>query len=697
MKRENNERKAFWFLLVWFVFVAFITQPHLSAQDDEMFAVEDDVEVGKGESAQPVDGDFIDDAIEDNGEDMEDGSSGELPALSADPVELLAKVAGIAKAGKHKDVTAVLGDHEDAVAESNELLAIYVEALMKLDKQDWNKINRYAKILAGKDKSSSIADYAQGMFFLNAKKPDVGKAIQFLSRAKSAKKPYPGASSAYYMAMVKRFWIIGLAVIILPVAVIVKKKKAAKKTVEIDILSVDAVQNDERTVAGLMVADEEEKKPATIVKKIKKIIKKKVVTKATAEASEPAEVVEPEEAEPVEPEPAFAKPEPQLEEPDNEAEPADVLPEEDMPVPEELPGPVKEIKPSAPNKPVEKTQVQPYRPGFSAVETVESKKPADSKNYPASFTSTQEKHIAEIEKIREITRPGRPATVPVDSELDSLWNSLSRRAMQGKISPQYRQDGNFSSPGQSSTGMLDRFPEPEAPIIDMHVTIDLSEESLRDDLVGKLKMMAIGDSELRELFAQKNPRHIPHLIEYVLTRPEPLRLAFVARELGNYEDPAVIDTLASLLYHDDDRVALAAVQGLEKTGQVTAVLHLCPFLKSEIPVLAQSARGALANFGAVKILQAFRELPSYPDVRIREAGVFVLSRMTGTAVEELLKKMLRDDSLNIRKSVILAMSYQKNPAYIDVLRDFFRNASEDDKTLARKAIVYLQGFVTRKK
>jgi HEAT repeat protein len=227
------------------------------------------------------------------------------------------------------------------------------------------------------------------------------------------------------------------------------------------------------------------------------------------------------------------------------------------------------------------------------------------------------------------------------------------------------------------------------------VTIDLSEEALKDDLVGKLKMLAISDGELRSLLAEKNSAHIPYLIEYVLSRPEPVRLALVARELGNYQDPSVIDTLASLLYHDDNRVALAAVQGLEKSKNPQAIMHICPFLKSETPLLAQAARNALNNFGAAKILQAFISLPQHPDNRIREAGVFVLSRMKGKKVEQLLMQMLNDDDEKIREKVVLAMSYQKNPVYIDALREFFRIASGPDKTLARKAIVYLQEFARK--
>ncbi|EKD83351.1 MAG: hypothetical protein ACD_39C00733G0001, partial [uncultured bacterium] len=152
-----------------------------------------------------------------------------------------------------------------------------------------------------------------------------------------------------------------------------------------------------------------------------------------------------------------------------------------------------------------------------------------------------------------------------------------------------------------------------------------------------------------------------------------------------------------LLYNEDQRVTLAAIQGLENSKKVVSILHLCPFLKSEVPLLAQAARTALNNFGAVKIMQAFHNLPQHSDERIRSAGVFVMSRMKGAQVEELLKQMLNDDSLDIRCDVILAMSYQKNPVYLDALREFFRIATDRDKTLARKAIVYLQGFVTRKK
>lgn len=710
MKRDSNEKRAFWLFLFWVIFVTFAYQPHLSAQEDDMFVVEDDA----ASATAPVDSG--EEVIADDG--TESGEPAELPALSADPNELLAKVNGIAKAGKHDEVIAQLEEHEDAAAESKELMTIYIEALINTGKPDWNRINRQARVLAGLDRTSSLADYAQGMYFLNSKKPDAAKAISFLSKAKSAKKPYPAAAMAYYMAVGKKFWPAGLVLLGLPLAVIIKKKRAGKKVeIKIDLDSpVDSSQikgasGDPAVVQKNSLSDDEkaadvssavqdassETRPDGLVKKIKKIVTKKTVARpavsnAETEAQAPAASIEDA------PEAIEAKSSVEIDDP--VASPAEA------PLPENTSNGEQAFEPRVPpvvDAPRPAPQA-PYRPGFTGVRPVSAEPekvvPPAPLGSGQQYASVHAKHQAEIEQIRDIAKPGRPAAVVVDTELETLWGNLSRKAIQGKISPQYRREEDG---GQSLriSGKNDPYEEQRSEFQEQvsykDVSIDLSEEALKEDLVCKLKMMAISDSELRELFAQKNPRHIPHLIEYILTRPEPLRLAFVAREIGVYEDPAVIDMLASLLYNEDNRVALGAIQGLEKCRKIAAVLHLCPFLRSDVPVLAQAARTALSNFGAVKILQAFKDLPSYPDPKIREAGIFVLSRMQGVAVEDLLKKMLRDESLEIRNSAILAMSYQKNPAYIDTLREFFRTATDSDKTLARKAMVYLQGFVARKK
>ena len=66
--------------------------------------------------------------------------------------------------------------------------------------------------------------------------------------------------------------------------------------------------------------------------------------------------------------------------------------------------------------------------------------------------------------------------------------------------------------------------------------------------------------------------------------------------------------------------------------------------------------------------------------------------MKGEPVEKILKSLLNDESPEVRIQVILAMSFQKNPVYIDVLREYYRIATEAEKSMTRKAIVYLNGF-----
>lgn len=677
---KNREKRAFWLFIIWLLMLPLMKHSNLAAQDDN-FILDDAApaadQTASGDQPLPDEGPVLETdpapapaegetpVPEGEAAPAEGGDPAAMPALSADPNELLAKINGLSKAGKHQEVITELQDFEDAVVELPDLLAIYVEALIKSDKPDWNTVNRMGKALSGKGAHASLADYAQGLYWQNAKKPDLGKAITFFGKARSAKKPYADAAMAYYMAMVKKYWMILLAVVALPIVAVVKKKKKTP-VVEINLDGPDLLADNPpaaKSEAELPVDKKGDESPA------------KPVSPLPADPASPSAAAEPA----------------------AEGEAGAGAPKKVVKVVKKVKTVVKPKEPetAAPPAPVQSAQPRP------AVPTEPARPSTPYQPSGAGYETITSKHQAEIERIRELTRPERRPSVQADPELDALWGNLSRKAMQGRIGPQYRKgdalsygrgysggDGSMkSAPGDA--------PEPELNTSD--VSIDLSEEALRDDLVGKLKMLAITEAELREMFAQKNPAHIPHLIEYVLTRPEPVRLSFVAREIGHYGDPAVIDTLASLLYHEDHRVALAAIQGLENSKKPAAVLHLCPFLKSDVPLLAQAARSALANFGAVKILQALKGLSEHPDAKIREAGIFVLSRMKGTAVEDLLKKLLHDDSLEIRSKAILAMSYQKNPAYIDALREFFRIASDTDKALARKAIVYLQGFSSRQK
>ncbi len=739
MKSLKQENRAFWIFLIWILVLPFIHHPGISAQSEKDEAAQEEVlpdeapEKNDADSEE-VQGDEADPAPKAGEEADEEEEEPEkvdeaLPALSANPEELAIEVNGIFRAKKFKDVFKKLSKHEDAVETSKDLLAMYVESIVQSDKPDYRKMDRYAGILLRKDSKSSLGNYAKAVSALNAKKPNLKKALSYISKAKSAKKPYPDAAATYYMILLKSYWQILIAIVLLPIVAIVKviqkKKAAAKPTVEINLdvpveeSSSESPESDvvEESSANLDVATE--------------AVPSSDPVSAQSEQTEPSvkPAVEPTPSVPVtEPEPAVnAQPaEPSTPAPAPEITGGSVAVEANPePVNPYFPqysnapegnAPATPVQNDTPAPVIEKNEpVNPYFPQYgNAASAGPVAAPAQNAKEPESplpvstpvapeppasdyrHPSLQAKHSASVQNLAE---PSRRAPVSDDHELDAIWNKLCQKALDKRIPRQVRdaaeqrsayRPGLGGSPRTSYSGA--EVGDPIEPQIDFNVTIDLSEDSLKDDLIGKLKMLAISDGELRSLLAQKNPAHIPHFIEYVLTKPEPVRLSLVARELGHFTDPAVIDTLASLLYNEDQRVALAAIQGLENSKSPMAILHICPFLKSDIPILAQAARSALSNFGAVKILKAFLKLPAHPDERIRESGVFVLSRMKGAQVEELLLQMLHDESPLIRQKVLLAMSYQKNANYLPDLREFFRTAEGEDKTLVRKAIVYLQGF-----
>ncbi len=590
-------------------------------------------------------------------------------------------------------------ENQEALNNSQELLEILVEALLASKKLNYGDLENYGSKLCGKDKKSPVGNYALGLGLMNKKKANLKRAMDCFAIAKSAKKPYPGASSAYTTCLLKRFGLyifLGVgAVIAIPIVIIIKKKKGKKAAEEnsenaenaenpIDDASINlqsllnegpdlskaegAAQGDNQP----QVADQKTdlKVPEDNKPKEQPLNEVKPIAPAANIAVKPAET----DSAKTETKAAVSTDSPKpAAQPDN--------------TPQPNAAPAKKVV-----RVVKKVRVRKDSEGNSYVVS-------DGSGVSGSDSVSSAYSKADIEAIKTVSRPKEKPLPPIDTQLDILWGNLSRKAMQGHIGLMARKpDALANSLGPTNAGGGPAYNggySSDNRITDIRlgdVSIDLSEEALKDDLVGKLKMLAITDSELRELFAMKNPAHIPHLIEYIMTKPEPMRLAFVAKEIGNYGDPAVVDTLASLLYHEDERVVLAAIQGLEATKSPAAVIPLCPFLRSEIPLYAQAARTALSKFGAVKIMQALKDLPTFTDIKLKEAGIFVLSRMKGDPVEKILKTLLNDESSSVRIQAILAMSYQKNPVYIDSLREFYRIANETEKSMTRKAIVYLNGF-----
>ncbi len=594
-----------------------------------------------------------------------------------------------------------------------------LDALLRGKKPNYELISTVGKELCNLQKDSSKGYYAQALNFMYKKKPNYKEALKQLDKAKKAKNPYKDVGSAYTTCLLKCYGlyaIIGIVVLlVLLIAIIVniiKKKKAKKLEASSDAQEDDNIdlqklldetepgsESQEKTVEEKNITDSDKVSNSTENTNSENIqnidnVSKNAINLATDSSSVDKVINE------------------IFDNSNSEASKKDKTKNiVQNPQSDNKPVSTKEVKEKT-DEVVTNTSSSPVKKVVRVVKKVRVRKDANGNSYVVSEdTSTQNENSknedtnylpetnTNLGKVMNFSRTVDKPLPPVDTQLDILWGNLSRKAMQGHIAQFARKSDSLSSSlGSSfSGGNTESYSgySHDNRISDIRlgdVSIDLSEEALKDDLVGKLKMLAITDAELRELFAMKNPAHIPHLIEYIMTKPEPMRLAFIAKELGNYSDPAVVDALSSLLYHEDERVVLAAIQGLEATKLPAAVIPLCPFLKAEIPLYAQAARTALSKFGAAKIMQALKDLPSFTDLKLKEAGIFVLSRMKGEPVEKILKSLLNDESSSVRIQTILAMSYQKNPVYIDALREFYRIANESEKSMTRKAIVYLNGF-----
>jgi hypothetical protein len=716
-------RRRLWVALLVIFVLVFVSQPHLVVGEEfDIVAVDDDYD----ELEEMDELDEMDD-FDDAYDDEED----ELVSITPEVAEELAgRLRGLYAAKKYNAVVDELLNY-DGVERYEELGRYLLWSYINLG--NWNRVNAIAngyERAAGHD--AGLVAYARGLYYMNIKKPNNSKALEFLKKAKSGKSKdvAKAAGDAYLKCMLKAYWYLGLIALValIPVFGGIKRalgKKKLKK-VELDLHEDESPlfgeghkgMLDAEPAPGVPepVTPEPEPvmpEPAPVIPEPAPVMPEPapvmpepapVMPELAPVIAEPAPVIA--EPEPVIPEPApvIAEPEPVIPEPAPViAEPAPVIPEPAPVVPEPAPvvaepapvipepapvvaEPAHAIPEPAPMRPM--PEVAAALPRVAGVEpSIESVIPKAAPVIEAvevekkSIMSMMEEESQLKERVAGLVRLKK--AVEVDPEIESIWERLSAKALDKGIEPHARPEA-----------MVDDFFKTKGLEVDTSdLTLDLSEESMREDYVGKLKMLAITDGELRELLAQKNLNHLPAIIEYIMTKPEPARLAFVARALGFYRDAAVIDTLSDLLHHKDDRVALAAIQGLENTGNAEVILLLCPFIRSETPVLAQAARSALTKFGPARIIAVLQELPKAQDEKVREAGVFLLSRMNGTAVEQLLKQMLKDPAESVRCQVILAMSFQKNPVYIEKLREFFKTTIGTDRTLARKAIVYLQGFL----
>ncbi|HOT29348.1 MAG TPA: HEAT repeat domain-containing protein [Candidatus Ozemobacteraceae bacterium] len=570
-------------------------------------------------------------------------------------------------AGKKFDAAAdFVRENEAALAVSFRLKQILLEALIQTENPNWVDVGNRAEALLEESPADPVGNLALGMSWANRKTPDAAKALTYLAKAKDSKRALAMAGAVYWKFWAKKNWygLVGILALVLGGGFAVARARKRRRQAEEELANA---------LGGAPPARESEAPSGSNAVDEPRPAARAGISPAAAKTTEQAS---------------------RKTVPGTDQKPGpDMKPEQ---APEPIPGPADEARAPA-KEPVTESSVPVSERPPALTSGPATVAPPDVTLRSEPSASTPAAHAAHIPHARATEvlpaidlaaanlgpgglAPSRPPHLP-GREAEAVWQNLVRQATSRPIPLDVREPAP---------------PPPPPPVIDPaqagDVTLDLSDASMTEDLVTKLRMLAITDGELRKLLQMRNPEHLPALVEYITMKPDPVRLAFMAREMGHYHDPAVSEILSTLLYHPDHRVTLSAIQGLQINGGSESVAVVCPFLESDVPVLVEAARAALTEFGPRLVLEGLARLPSHPDERVRSGGVFVLSRMKGDAVSRLLVAMLGDPSSEVRRKVLLAMAYQKNPAYIPTLREFVRQAPDEDRKVARKAIVFLQSM-----
>lgn len=163
--------------------------------------------------------------------------SQDTPEVAATPVQaepsgenapaeaVLRKAREFHEVGSFKKMLALLEENQELVGDSPEAAALRLEQLMKEPQPDYRMLRSVANIILQSDEKNADANFAMGLYLVNQRKPDLGKALQHLGIAKSGRKPPSGAASLYWRIFVKNYWYLFLIPLMVIVAAIDKRRK----------------------------------------------------------------------------------------------------------------------------------------------------------------------------------------------------------------------------------------------------------------------------------------------------------------------------------------------------------------------------------------------------------------------------------------------------------------------------------------
>ncbi len=137
----------------------------------------------------------------------EDGKPKEVANLD----EIIDEANGLKDKGSWDELLTCLekaGESADA-----RVLSLRLDGLLHQKKLSIDRIKPVAEALLQADNRSQIANYAMGYASAYGRKPNLALALNFLTKAKAGRKPYPGASSLYWQLWLKKNWYLFLLLI----------------------------------------------------------------------------------------------------------------------------------------------------------------------------------------------------------------------------------------------------------------------------------------------------------------------------------------------------------------------------------------------------------------------------------------------------------------------------------------------------
>lgn len=153
------------------------------------------------------------------------------------------------------------------------------------------------------------------------------------------------------------------------------------------------------------------------------------------------------------------------------------------------------------------------------------------------------------------------------------------------------------------------------------------------------------------------------------------------------------DLLVRYLGHEDPRVRGQAMEGVEGTQWEVALRSLIPCLSSRSRTVRHNAIRALRLFPRKKVLSAARKLLAAPEARLRESGIYVLTKMRfDETLQVLIAYLGTEDDHGLARKAAGTVAMTATPADVAMIEALLEGEQDERRAaLIRKILTHVGG------